>query len=229
MPDRRDGVRGERRARHRLRDAQAAAVPRQRVPAARRDLARVPRHPARRPDVRDAAPAAGRRAPRSRSTAGSSSSPARPARASRRRSPRSSTTSTRRGSSTSSRSRIRSRCCTPTAGASSTSARSASTPMSFAQALRRALRQDPDVILIGELRDAETARDGAAGRRVGPPRPLDACTPSTRPRRSAGWSSSSRPSKQPMVRSILAGVLQGRRQPAAAAAHRTAAASQRSR
>jgi twitching motility protein PilT len=29
---------------------------------------------------------------------------------------------------------------------------------SFEQALRRALRQDPDVILIGELRDAETAQ-----------------------------------------------------------------------
>ena len=29
---------------------------------------------------------------------------------------------------------------------------------SFAQALRRGLRQDPDVILIGELRDAETAQ-----------------------------------------------------------------------
>ena len=29
---------------------------------------------------------------------------------------------------------------------------------SFTEALRRALRQDPDVILIGELRDAETAR-----------------------------------------------------------------------
>ena len=29
--------------------------------------------------------------------------------------------------------------------------------VSFSQALRRALRQDPDVILIGELRDAETA------------------------------------------------------------------------
>jgi twitching motility protein PilT len=30
--------------------------------------------------------------------------------------------------------------------------------LSFEQALRRALRQDPDVILIGELRDAETAQ-----------------------------------------------------------------------
>src|SRR5205807_8122262 len=29
---------------------------------------------------------------------------------------------------------------------------------SFGQALRRALRQDPDAILIGELRDAETAQ-----------------------------------------------------------------------
>src|SRR5207245_6746569 len=29
---------------------------------------------------------------------------------------------------------------------------------SFGQALRRALRQDPDTILIGELRDAETAQ-----------------------------------------------------------------------
>ena len=29
---------------------------------------------------------------------------------------------------------------------------------SFGEALRRALRQDPDVILIGELRDAETAQ-----------------------------------------------------------------------
>ena len=36
-----------------------------------------------------------------------------------------------------------------------------------------ALRQDPDVILIGELRDAETAADGAPGRRVRPPRALD--------------------------------------------------------
>ena len=29
--------------------------------------------------------------------------------------------------------------------------------MSFEQALRRVLRQDPDIILIGELRDTETA------------------------------------------------------------------------
>ena len=40
--------------------------------------------------------------------------------------------------------------------ASSTSARSAPTRPSFAEALRAALRQDPDVILVGEMRDLET-------------------------------------------------------------------------
>ena len=45
---------------------------------------------------------------------------------------------------------------------------------SFGQALRRVLRQDPDVILIGELRDAETAPRGATGGGVGSPRSLDA-------------------------------------------------------
>ena len=38
----------------------------------------------------------------------------------------------------------------------STSARSGATPSSFARALRAALREDPDVIAIGELRDLET-------------------------------------------------------------------------
>ena len=44
----------------------------------------------------------------------------------------------------------------PPAGASSTSARSARTPPRFASALRRVLREDPDVILVGEMRDLET-------------------------------------------------------------------------
>ena len=39
---------------------------------------------------------------------------------------------------------------------SSTSARSAVDTQSFSQALRSALRQDPDVILVGEMRDHET-------------------------------------------------------------------------
>ena len=42
------------------------------------------------------------------------------------------------------------------AAASSTSARSTPTPSSFATALKYVLRQDPDVILIGEMRDLET-------------------------------------------------------------------------
>ena len=45
---------------------------------------------------------------------------------------------------------------------------------SFEQALRRVLRQDPDVILIGELRDSETAAHRTPGRRVRPPRLLHA-------------------------------------------------------
>ena len=40
----------------------------------------------------------------------------------------------------------------------STSGRSATTPRTSSSALRAALRQDPDVILIGEMRDTETVR-----------------------------------------------------------------------
>ncbi|MCX8017094.1 MAG: GspE family protein, partial [Rhodocyclaceae bacterium] len=32
--------------------------------------------------------------------------------------------------------------------------------LGFAQALRSILRQDPDIILVGEIRDSETARIG---------------------------------------------------------------------
>ena len=45
---------------------------------------------------------------------------------------------------------------------------------SFAHALRSALRQDPDVILVGEMRDFETIETGAARRRDRPPGVLDA-------------------------------------------------------
>ena len=45
---------------------------------------------------------------------------------------------------------------------------------SFAQALRSALRQDPDVILVGEMRDFETIETALARRRNRPPRVLDA-------------------------------------------------------
>ena len=39
--------------------------------------------------------------------------------------------------------------------------------LSFANALRGALRQDPDVILIGEMRDAETVRTALASAETG--------------------------------------------------------------
>ena len=54
------------------------------------------------------------------------------------------------------RSRTRSSSSTATRSRSSTSARSTSTPAAFSSALRAALRQDPDVILVGEMRDYET-------------------------------------------------------------------------
>ena len=59
----------------------------------------------------------------------------------------------------------------------------------FMQALRRALRQDPDTILIGELRDAETAQTALQAAIPGTSC-CRRCTRSTRPRRSAAWSSS---------------------------------------
>ena len=40
---------------------------------------------------------------------------------------------------------------------------------SFAMALRAALREDPDIVLIGEMRDLETVEVGAAHRRDRPP------------------------------------------------------------
>ncbi len=79
---------------------------------------------------------------------------------------------------------------------------------SFGEALRRALRQDPDVILIGELRDAETAETAMQAAESGhlvlsTLHTLDAAESISRiveffP-----------PEKQQPVRSILAGVLRG--------------------
>ena len=59
---------------------------------------------------------------------------------------------------TSSPSRTRSSTSTATSGPRSTSARSASTRCSFERALRAAFREDPDVLLVGEMRDNETIR-----------------------------------------------------------------------
>src|SRR5581483_5534455 len=79
---------------------------------------------------------------------------------------------------------------------------------SFGQALRRALRQDPDVILIGELRDAETAQTALQAAESGhlvlsTLHTVDAAE-------TVGRMIEFFPAaKQQMVRSILAGVLKG--------------------
>ena len=79
---------------------------------------------------------------------------------------------------------------------------------SFGQALRRALRQDPDVILIGELRDAETAETAMQAAESGhlvlsTMHTVDAAE-------TIGRMVEFFPTpKQPLIRSILAGVLKG--------------------
>jgi twitching motility protein PilT len=79
---------------------------------------------------------------------------------------------------------------------------------SFGQALRRALRQDPDVILIGELRDAETAQTALQAAESGhlvlsTMHTVDAAE-------TVGRMIEFFPAaKQQQIRSILAGVLRG--------------------
>jgi twitching motility protein PilT len=78
----------------------------------------------------------------------------------------------------------------------------------FMQALRRALRQDPDVILIGEMRDAETAQTALQAAESGhlvfsTMHTVDAAE-------TIGRMVEFFPAvKQPMIRSIMAGVLRG--------------------
>jgi twitching motility protein PilT len=79
---------------------------------------------------------------------------------------------------------------------------------SFGEALRRALRQDPDVILIGELRDAETAQTAMQAAESGhlvlsTLHTVDAAESIGR------MVEFFPPEKQQQVRSILAGVLRG--------------------
>jgi twitching motility protein PilT len=79
---------------------------------------------------------------------------------------------------------------------------------SFNQALRRALRQDPDVILIGELRDSETAETALQAAESGhlvlsTMHTVDAAETISR------LVEFFPAIKQPAVRSILAGVLRG--------------------
>jgi type II secretory ATPase GspE/PulE/Tfp pilus assembly ATPase PilB-like protein len=44
---------------------------------------------------------------------------------------------------------------------------------SFAEGLRALMRQDPDILMVGEIRDLATARDGGSGRPDRPPGVLD--------------------------------------------------------
>ncbi|HUJ91841.1 MAG TPA: PilT/PilU family type 4a pilus ATPase, partial [Gaiellaceae bacterium] len=79
---------------------------------------------------------------------------------------------------------------------------------SFGQALRRALRQDPDVILIGELRDAETAQTALQAAESGhlvlsTLHTIDASETVGR------MIEFFPPEKQEVIRSIMAGVLRG--------------------
>jgi twitching motility protein PilT len=78
----------------------------------------------------------------------------------------------------------------------------------FAQALRRALRQDPDVILIGELRDAETAQTALQAAESGhlvlsTLHTIDAAETVGR------MVEFFPPEKQVVIRAIMAGVLRG--------------------
>jgi twitching motility protein PilT len=79
---------------------------------------------------------------------------------------------------------------------------------SFGQALRRALRQDPDTILIGELRDAETAQTALQAAESGhlvfsTLHTIDAAETVGR------LIEFFPPGKQQQIRSVLAGVLRG--------------------
>ncbi len=79
---------------------------------------------------------------------------------------------------------------------------------SFGQALRRALRQDPDVILIGELRDAESAETAMQAAESG--HLVFSTMHTVDASETLGRMVEFFPGiKQPQIRSILAGVLRG--------------------
>jgi twitching motility protein PilT len=79
---------------------------------------------------------------------------------------------------------------------------------SFQQALRRALRQDPDVILIGELRDAESAETALQAAESG--HLVFSTLHTVDAAETLGRIIEFFPGiKQPQIRSILAGVLRG--------------------
>ena len=91
---------------------------------------------------------------------------------------------------------------------------------SFGEALRGALRQDPDVILVGEMRDLETIGTAHDRRRDRPPRLRHAAHAVGALARSTASSTSSRPSSRSRCAIQLAGTLAGRRHAGAAADRR---------
>ena len=90
---------------------------------------------------------------------------------------------------------------------------------SFGRAMRRVLRQDPDVILIGEMRDEETVRTALSAAETGhlvlsTVHTLDAAESVNR------IIDFFQPHEQSQARAMLAGTLEGRRLPAAGADRR---------
>ena len=197
----------ERRARHLVHVERPHPLPSERIHAARRDLVRVPRDPARGSELRDAqaaerCPPTGRGAPRARprhrrdrlgqdDDARVDAEPHQPDEAPAHRHDRGPDRVPARGPA----------CIVNQREVGLDT-------QSFGQALRRALRQDPDVILIGELRDAETAETALQAAESGhlvfsTMHTIDAAE-------TLGRLTEFFPAvKQQMIRSILAGVLRG--------------------
>ena len=80
---------------------------------------------------------------------------------------------------------------------------------SFSRAMRSALREDPDVLLVGEMRDPETIQTALDDRRDRPPRVRDAAHQRRRAKPSTASSTSSPGAKQSQIRVQLAGSLTG--------------------
>ena len=164
-------VRARRRDRLLVHGAGPRPLPRERLPPARLDLDRLPRRAVRDPRRRGARPARGRHAgspsePRGiilvTGTTGSGKSTTLAAMVDH--------INRNYRARTSSRSRTRSSTCTATRRSVVHQREIGFDTSSFSQALRRVLRQDPDVILIGEMRDEETVGDRAERRRDRAPR-----------------------------------------------------------
>ncbi len=68
---------------------------------------------------------------------------------------------------------------------------------SFANALRAALREDPDVILVGEMRDLETIQLAISAAAETGHLVFGTSTPARPPRRWTGWWMCSRRSSRP--------------------------------